>query len=69
MCPGMTVQQHERGPDAVVPDTQRHLSDIDELDLEPLEEAHAARLPRIAELQTDGVFPRARPGRALRRAS
>jgi hypothetical protein len=41
MRPGVTMQQNKWRPFAAVPDAQRYLSEIDELELKPFEEAHA----------------------------
>jgi hypothetical protein len=52
----MPVQQHDRRPFAAVPDSQRCLSDIDELDLKPVEEPTPEGIPEIASLRTPAAF-------------
>jgi hypothetical protein len=52
MRPWMSVQQHDRWPFAAAADAERRLSDIDELDLKPVEEAHPGGLPEILSLRT-----------------
>jgi hypothetical protein len=38
--PGMAVQQHDRGARAAVPDPQRHLADMDAIQLKILEQVY-----------------------------